>query len=156
MRRVTRAFACTLMALLVGCSPVASVAFPQASPATRRQSLSGITMSKAIALTAVQAELRDFLEVWRTKGYATASAAYLVPSQRLLSSEAAPVLTSGRVAYWREDQWTSADDFVVYVDFDLTFSGNSGAWGTGTNSRFVTATSRAGTIPFVLELATSR
>ena len=113
-------------------------------------------MSKAIALTAVQAELRDFLEVWRTKGYATASAAYLVPSEQLPSSEAAPVLTSGRVASWREDQWTSAADFVVYVDFDLTFSGNSEAWGTGTNSRFVTATSRAGAIPFVLELATSR
>lgn len=49
----------------------------------------------------------------------------------------------------------SADRFVVDVVLDLTFSGDSGAWGPGVNERFVTATSRSGTVPYVLELATS-
>jgi hypothetical protein len=102
----------------------------------------------------VQAELTDFLAMWKAKGYAEASQAYLAPDVQATSSDDVPVLASGRVVTVRPDQWTSADLFVVYVDFDLTFSGNIGAWGTGTNSRFVTAASRTGSIPYVLDLAT--
>lgn len=113
-------------------------------------------MNRAIAYTTIQRELTDFLEMWRTKGYAAASGTYLVPDQQLAASETAVVLVSGRLTAFRENEWTLPTRVRVEVDFDLTFSGYSGAWGTGTNTRFVTATTRSGPIPYVLELATSR
>ena len=92
--------------------------------------------------------------MWKTKGYAEASKAYLAPDMQATSPDDVLVLASGRVVTLRPDRWTSADLFVVYVDFDLTFSGNAGMWRTGVNPRFVTATARTGTIPYVLEFAT--
>jgi hypothetical protein len=92
--------------------------------------------------------------MWKSKGYAEASKAYLVPGEQASPSDVVPVLASGRVVAVRPDQWTSPDLFVVFVDLDLAFSGNAGTWGTGVNHRFVTATARTGTIPYVLELAT--
>jgi hypothetical protein len=143
--------------LLTACSQSTTAAPAQTASATPFQVLSGVPMSKAYALTAVQTELRDFLELWRTDGYATASAAYLVASEQLPPSAPAGILASGRITYLTEDEWTSADLFVVFVNVDLTFRGDSGGnWASGTNSRFVTARARAGTIPYVLEFATSR
>jgi hypothetical protein len=113
-------------------------------------------MNRAVAYATIQRELIDFLDMWKTKGYGPASEAYLVPGEQLSPSDTPLVLTSGRVTAFREGEWTSADVVLVDVDFDLTFSGSSGAWGTGKNSRFVTATARTGTIPYVLEFATGR
>lgn len=144
------------LALLAGCSTASSGAPSQTPTATPYQRLSGIPMDRAAAYTKVQEELRDFLDLWRAKGYAEASRAYLVPGDQPSPSDVVPVLSSGRVVTVNPEEWTSKDVFVVSVDFDLTFGGYAGAWGNGTNSRFVTATARTGAIPYVLELATSR
>jgi hypothetical protein len=144
------------LALLAGCSTASPNAPVQTPAATPYQRLSGIPMDRAVAYTKVQAELRDFLDLWRAKGYAEASKAYLVLGEQADPSDDVPMLASGQVVKVNPDDWTSTDLFVVSVDFDLTFSGNTGAWGNGTNSRFVTATARAGAIPYVLEFATSR
>lgn len=131
-----------------------SAAPTSAAPTSASAAVTTSDTQRAAAYARVQAELTDFLAMWKAKGYAEASQAYLAPDVQATSSDDVPVLASGRVVTVRPDQWTSADLFVVYVDFDLTFSGNSGAWGTGTNSRFVTAASRTGSIPYVLDLAT--
>ena len=127
--------------------PVAPSASPSAGTSAR-------DVDRTTAYLRVTSELTDFLDVWKTKGYAAASQAYLVPSEQATSSDDVLVLASGRVVTVRPDQWTSTALFVVYVDLDLTFSGSTGAWGTGVNSRFVTATARTGAIPYVLEFAT--
>jgi hypothetical protein len=144
------------VALVAGCSQPSRVTSPQSPSTTPRVILSGLTMNQAVAYSTIQRELNDFLDVWKTKGYGPASEAYLVPGEQIGPSDTAPVLTSGRVSAFREGKWTSPDLVVGQVDFDLTFSGNTGAWGTGINSRFVTATARSGTIPYVLEFATGR
>lgn len=148
--------AAAALALLAGCS-TGSTAVPAQTPsATPYQRLSGIPLNRAVAYSTVRGELTDFLEVWRTKGSAEAAKEYLRQDMTLTSPADTLVLVSGRVVNLTGDDWTSADLFVVSVDFDLTFSGNVGAWGNGRSSRFVTATARSGAIPYVLELATSR
>ncbi len=149
--------------LVTGCSssatvgsPSSPVASPQTPSFTPYQRLSGIPMSEASAITKVRTELDAFLALLTSKGYGAASEAYLVPGEQLTPQDSGPVLTSGRVTAFREDVWTSTGSLVVDVDLYLTFSGNSGAWGNGTNSRVVTATARMGAIPYVLEFATSR
>ena len=163
--------ACCALALtvLVGCSQPSSGAPTQSSsipttrlsstPATRptsTPSASDVTTEQALAYTKIMTELTDFLDAWKTKGYADASKAYLAPDLQPTSADGVLVLASGRVATLRPDEWTSKDLFVVYVDFDLTFAGNVGAWGNGRSSRFVTATARTGPIPYVLDFATGR
>jgi hypothetical protein len=168
----TQVMSCVLaLALLAGCSqpsPQAPLVTPSATPnsatsgtdapvtpsATPSAIATGTDADRTAAYSRVQSELTDFLAVWKTKGYAEASKAYLAPDMQATSSDDVLVLSSGRVVTVRPDQWTSKDLFVVYVDFDLTFSGSTGAWGTGVNSRFVTATARTGTIPYVFEFAT--
>jgi hypothetical protein len=170
----TQVMSCVLaVTLLAGCSqpsPQAPLVTPSAAPnsATSRTdapvtpsaspsaATSGSDVDRTTAYSRIKSELTDFLDAWKTKGYAEASKAYLAPDEQATSSDGVLVLASGRVVTLRPDQWTSADLFVVYVDFDLTFSGNTGAWGTGVNSRFVTATARTGTIPYVLDFATGR
>lgn len=152
------------LALLGGCAQPSPAAPAQSPPSTPTTSPStgptsrgtGITMEEAAAYSKVQIELTDFLEAWRTKGYAEASKAYLAPDMQPTSADGALVLASGRVVNVIPDEWTSNDLFVVAVDFDLTFTGNSGAWGQGLNSRFVTATARTGPTPYVLDFATGR
>jgi len=124
---------------------------PSASPSA---ATSGSDVDRTTAYSRIKSELTDFLDAWKTKGYAEASKAYLGPEEQATSPDDVLELASGRVVTLRPDQWTSPDLFVVYVDLDLTFSGDAGAWGTGVNSRFVTATARTGTIPYVLEFAT--
>jgi hypothetical protein len=144
------------LALLAGCSTAPSNTPVQTRAATPYQRLSGIPMERAVAYTKIQAELGDFLNLWRTNGYPEASKAYLAPDMQATSSDDVVMLASGRVVTVTPDEWTSPDLFVVYVDFDLTFAGSFGAWGTGRSSRFVTATARTGSIPYVLDFATGR
>jgi hypothetical protein len=170
----TQVMSCVLaVALLAGCSqpsPQAPLVTPSAAPSsatsrtdapvTPSASPSAATLGsdadRATAYARVTSELADFLDAWKAKGYATASKAYLAPAMQATSPDDVLVLASGRVVNVRPDQWTSADLFVVYVDFDLTFAGSFGAWGNGRSSRFVTATARTGTIPYVLDFATGR
>ena len=168
----TQVMSCVLaLALLAGCSqpsPQAPLVTPSATPnsATSRTdapvtpsaspsaATSGSDVDRTTAYSRIKRELTDFLDAWKTKGYAEASKAYLVSGEQPSPSDVVPVLASGRVVAVRPDQWTSPDLFVVFVDLDLAFSGYAGTWGTGVNSRFVTATARTGTIPYVLEFAT--
>ena len=142
------------MVLVAGCSSPTTSLPSRAPSTTPSAAISTADADHAAAYARVQSELTDFLAVWKSKGYAEASKAYLVPGEQASPSDVVLVLASGRVAAVTPDQWTSPDLFVVYVDLDLTFSGDAGAWGTGVNSRFVTATARTGTIPYVLEFAT--
>ena len=143
------------MVLVAGCSsPTTSL--PSGAPSTTPSAaISTADADHAAAYARVQSELTDFLAVWKSKGYAEASKAYLAPDEQATSSHDVPVLASGRVVTLRPGQWTSAELFVVDVDLELTFTGDPVAWGNGVNERFVTATARTGTIPYVLELATS-
>ena len=152
------------LAVLAGCSqpsPGAPAQSPSSIPTTRLSttpttSLSGVTEEQALAYTQIMTELTDFLDAWKTKGYVDASKAYLAPGLQATSADDVLVLASGGVVNVRPDEWTSKDLFVVSVDFDLTFRGSVGAWGNGRSSRFVTATARTGTIPYVLDFATGR
>ena len=146
----------SLAMALAGCVQPPPVASPQTPSTSPRVILSGIPLNQASAYAKIQTELVAFLDLWRTKGYGPASEAYLVPGEQVTSPDVGPVLTSGRVTAFSPDPWTSEDQVVAAVDLDLTFSGDPGAWGTGVNSRFVTATARTGAIPYVLELATGR
>jgi len=144
------------MVLVAGCSsPTTSL--PSGAPSTTPSAAISTTADAdhAAAYARVASELTDFLDMWKTKGAAEASKAYLAPDEPATSSDDVPVLASGRVVTLRPGQWTSAELFVVDVDLELTFTGDPVAWGNGVNERFVTATARTGTIPYVLELATS-
>ena len=161
----TRVVSCALvLAVLGGCSrpsPGAPAQSPSSLPTTRVSITStarpsGVTEEQALAYAQIMTELTDFLDAWKTKGYADASKAYLAPDLQATSADDVLVLASGGVVNIRPDEWTTKDLFVVYVDFDLTFAGNFGAWGNGRSSRFVTATARTGTIPYVLDFATGR
>jgi hypothetical protein len=153
----TRVVASVLaLTLLTACSQPPSGA-PTVTPSVAPSSDSSpTTAQRAAAYARATSELTDFLDAWTTKGYPNASKAYLAPDLQATSADDVLVLASGRVVNVRADEWTSNDLFVVYVDFDLTFAGNFGAWGNGRISRFVTATARSGPIPYVLEFATSR
>jgi hypothetical protein len=169
----TQVMSCVLaLALLAGCSqpsPQAPLVTPSATPnsATSRTdapvtpsaspsaATSGSDVDRTTAYSRIKSELTDFLDAWKTKGYAEASKAYLGPEEQATSPDDVLVLASGRVVTLRPGQWTSAELFVVDVDLELTFTGDPVAWGNGVNERFVTATARTGTIPYVLELATS-
>ena len=143
------------MVLVAGCSsPTTSL--PSGAPSTTPSAaISTTDADHAAAYARVASELTDFLDMWKTKGAAEASKAYLAPDEPATSSDDVPMLASGRVVTLRPGQWTSAELFVVDVDLELTFTGDPVAWGNGVNERFVTATARTGTIPYVLELATS-
>ena len=143
------------MVLVAGCSSPTTSLPSRAPSTTPSAAISTADADHAAAYARVQSELTDFLAVWKSKGYAEASKAYLAPDEQATSSHDVPVLASGRVVTLRPGQWTSAELFVVDVDLELTFTGDPVAWGNGVNERFVTATARTGTIPYVLELATS-
>lgn len=154
---------------LVGCSHPAdlnapvSTALPStiSAPAASSREASPLprpvsSAEQASAYVAVQGEVSAFLALWQKRGYAEASRMYLDPGQWLPSAEPAPTLVSARIVAFRPGGCASATACQVEVDLEMTFSGNAGAWGNGVNSRFVTATARAGTIPYVLAFATSQ
>ena len=143
------------MVLVAGCSSPTTSLLSGAPSTTASATASRTDADRTAAYSRVQSELTDFLDMWKTKGAAEASKAYLAPDEQATSSDDVPVLASGRVVTLRPGQWTSAELFVVDVDLELTFTGDPVAWGNGVNERFVTATARTGTIPYVLELATS-
>src|SRR5664280_3653760 len=127
----TQVMSCVLaLALLAGCSqpsPQAPLVTPSATPnsATSRTdapvtpsaspsaATSARDVDRTTAYSRIKRELTDFLDAWRTKGYAEASKAYLVPGEQASPSDVVPVLASGRVVAVRPDQWTSPDLFVV-------------------------------------------
>lgn len=142
-----------VMSLGAGCASASPPAATTGS-STTSQVVASATVDRSAAYAKVQSELNDFLEMWRSQGYAAASAAYLVPGQQVRSGETAPTLVTGRVARAQPGDWIPPSQLTVDADLDLTFQGNSGAWGNGVNSRIVSATARSGAIPYVLEFAT--
>lgn len=170
LRDVGRALLLGLLAvLMVGCShppaanrpltigPQSSTPAPSTSTgAATTAPSSAASADQEVALAGVRAEISDFLTAWRDNGYAEASRTYLDPSQWLPPAEPAPTLTSARIVAFRPQASTSTSTLVVEVDPEMTFSSNPGAWGNGTNSRFVTATARASSPPYVLAFSTSQ
>lgn len=162
---IAQMVSCALaLVALCGCSqpsPASPAPPPSSIPTTRLPTTpttrsSAVTEEQALAYTQIMTELTDFLDAWKTKGYVDASRKYLASGLQPGSADVVLVLASGEVVNVRPDEWTSKDLFVVYVDFDLTFRGSFGAWGNGRSARFVTATARAGAIPYVLDFATGR
>jgi hypothetical protein len=147
-------FAGIVMSLGAGCTSVSGPAATSGSSSTS-QAVRSAAGDRSAAYAKVQSELSAFLDMWRSQGYAAASAAYLVPGEQVGSGETAPTLVTGRVARMQPGDWISSSQFTVGADLDLSFRGNSGAWGNGVvNSRIVKATGRSGAIPYVLEFAT--
>lgn len=129
--------------------PAVSGSAPQPAPLQRpTPARSSITRSGAAR------ELQAYLDSWRRDGLFSASRTYLVADEQATDKADMLVLSKGRVAkVWSATP--SADGLVLHVELDLTFRGNTGAWGNGTNERFVTFTPRAGAVPFAMSLATS-
>ena len=100
-----------------------------------------------------RAELQAYLDAWAMDGPAAASRAYLVPDQQVPSDDDAVRLRSGRVTVVGEARPTP-DGMTFLVSMDLSFVGERGAWGEGTNGRFVTFVYRGGDIPYEMGVAT--
>ena len=101
-------------------------------------------------------QLTSFLNDWRTEGLFKSASKYLAGDERPTpSASGLPVLVSGRVKSSEVVTLVSEDQFTAMVVLDLKFSGDSGAWGQGANSRYVTFTKTSPTSPYLMYFATS-
>lgn len=128
-------------------------------PLATSSSTPTITPTVSIDRNAVYAEgaayIQSYLTSWQKNGLYVANQKYLNPSMGLTPKKGNPVLISGSVTSTQQYNWVSADNFTVMVDLDLRFSGNSAAWGTGINTRFVTFVRSSASAQYQMTLATS-
>jgi hypothetical protein len=99
--------------------------------------------------------LQSFLASWQKNGLYAAGQKYLDPSMRPNQPQGNPVLIEGNLTRTQPGEWVSADHFTVLADLDLRFSGSAGAWGNGTNTRFVTFVRSSASAPYQITFATS-
>ncbi len=137
--------------LISGCSQAST---PRVIPSsTPTKNLSG-SPDHSIVYTQAFAYLQAYLDSWRKNGAYLANQKYLGPSMGSTPKKGNPVLISGTVTNMQQYSWAPADHFTVMVSLDLRFSGDSGAWGSGTIDRFVTFVRSSASVPYRLTLNT--
>ena len=103
-------------------------------------------------MTAI-ARFQLYLAAWAT-GNADAMKAMLEPDTSPTGPEA--TLIDGATTDYQPAQYISNNEFTLLVTFQLQLApANSGAWGEGVNSRFVTFKRTDTSSPFLMRFATS-
>ncbi len=138
--------------LISGCS---QGSIPQATPSSTPTVTPTTSIDRGAVYLEATAYLQSYLASWQKNGAYAAGRKYLDPSTRPNQKQGNPVLIAGTVTRTQPDKWVSADHFTVMVELDLRFSGNAGAWGNGTNTRFVTFVRSSASAPYQMTFATS-
>ncbi len=100
--------------------------------------------------------LRSFLSSWHAHGLSKAAHQYLEAEYQPPRSQKNPGLQSWTVLSHRPAAWASPDRFTLAVDMRMRFTGGTGAWTQGVNTRFVTFTRPSGSnAGYRIGLATS-
>ncbi len=118
-------------------------------------SVSTASFDRSAVYNEVAAYLQSFLASWQKNGLYAAGQKYLDPSMRPNQTQGNPVLIEGSVTRTQPGVWVSADHFTVQAELDLRFSKDPGAWGNGTNTRFVTFARSSASAPYQITFATS-
>ncbi len=143
---------CAAAVLLIsGCSQTST---PQLTASSTPAATSTASPDRSAVYDEAAAYLQAFLASWQKNGLYAAGQTYLDPSMRPEQPKGTIVLTSGTVTHTEPYAWVSADNFTVLADLDLHFSGDAGAWGDGTNTRFVTFVRSSASAPYLLTFAT--
>lgn len=115
-------------------------------------------MDHSAVYTEATAYLQSFLDSWRKNGLYAAGQKYLEFSSRTNQKQGNPVLIAGTVKLMQPYSWISADNFMVFVRFDLRFSKGfsegDGGWGSGSNDQFVIFVRSSTKAPYQMSLAT--
>lgn len=145
--------AAAALLLSSGCSKASK---PQVTPSSTLSVTSTASSHRSAVYREAAAYLQSFLASWQMNGLYAAGQKYLDPAQRLPGqTQGNLMLIAGTVTRTQSGEWVSADHFTVQADLDLRFSGDTGAWGEGTNTRFVTFVRSSASAPYQITFATS-
>ncbi|MEO8458807.1 MAG: hypothetical protein ABI559_13470 [Chloroflexota bacterium] len=101
------------------------------------------------------ARLQQYVDAW-ARGDKAFMNEIVGAEDDIQSGTATPQLRDGRITSYQPSSYTSAYYFTLLVGLELHFSsGDTAAWGEGTNSRFVTFDRSDASSPFTLTFATS-
>ena len=145
-------FAAAALLLSSGCS---EASIPQVTPSSTPTVTSTASFDRSAVYNEAAACLQSFLTSWQKNGLYAAGQKYLDPSMRPNQTQGNPVLLAGTVTRTQPGEWESADHFTVLANLDLRFSKDPGAWGNGTNTRFVTFVRSSASAPYQITFATS-
>lgn len=138
--------------LISGCS---QGSLTQATPSSTPKITPTTSIDHSAVYNEAAAYLQSFLDSWQKNGLYVAGQKYLDPSQRPNQRQGNLVLIAGTVMRTQPDAWVSADHFTVMAGLDLRFSKeDAGAWGNGTNTRFVTFVRSSASAPYQMTFAT--